>query len=116
MAMEVVDLYITHISSFFGLPDSATLDLTAKYSEDPGAGQTLPSFVPVGTTVLTACHFAEKLVEEVNESIADLMGVDIGGEAGKALRAMLQSLRTRLLLVISDTWARGERLLTHWRP
>lgn len=109
MATEVVNLYISHISSFFDLTESS-LDLSKDSTRGQEETLRLPLFVPAGTTVLTACHFGEKLVEEVNEGIADLVGVNIGGESGTSLRDMLQSLRTRLLLVVSTAWARGESL------
>lgn len=104
MAMEIVDLYISHLTTFFGLSD-ASLDTPNKQNDE---ARPLPSFVPLGTTVLTACHFGEKLVEEVYEGITDLMGVDVGGESGSGLKSMLQALRTRFQSIISTTWARGK--------
>jgi exocyst complex component 2 len=98
MALEVIKLYISLLSTFFTLSDPS---IPSKAIED------VPSFVPPGTTVLAACHFAEKLVEDVNEGIGELMGVDIGSEAGNGLRNMLDSLKWRMQEVISALWARG---------
>jgi exocyst complex component 2 len=98
MALEVIKLYISLLSTFFTLSDPS---ISSKASEE------VPSFVPPGTTVLAACHFAEKLVEDVNEGIGELMGVDIGSEAGNGLRNMLDSLKWRMQEVISALWARG---------
>jgi exocyst complex component 2 len=98
MALEVIKLYISLLSTFFTLSDPS---ISSKANEE------VPSFVPPGTTVLAACHFAEKLVEDVNEGIGELMGVDIGQEAGNGLRNMLDSLKWRMQEVISALWARG---------
>jgi hypothetical protein len=98
MALEVIKLYISLLSTFFTLSDPS---IPSKATEE------VPSFVPPGTTVLAACHFAEKLVEDVNEGIGELMGVDIGQEAGNGLRNMLDSLKWRMQEVISALWARG---------
>ena len=98
MALEVIKLYISLLSTFFTFSDP---------SIPPKASEEVPSFVPPGTTVLAACHFAEKLVEDVNEGIGELMGVDIGQEAGNGLRNMLDSLKWRMQEVISVLWARG---------
>ena len=102
MALEVVKLYISLLSTFFTLSDPS---IPSK------GGEEVPAFVPPGTTVLAACHFSEKLVDDVNEGIAELMGVDIGSEAGNGVRNMLDSLKWRMQEVISALWARGEFLL-----
>ena len=106
MAMEIVELYISHLSNFFGLSDPS-LDAPKRQDEE---AKPLPTFVPLGTTVLTACHFGEKLVEEVYDGITDLMGVDVGGESGSGLKSMLHALRSRFQGIISTSWARGESL------
>jgi exocyst complex component 2 len=98
MALEVIKLYISLLSTFFTLSDPS---IPSKANEE------VTAFVPPGTTVLAACHFAEKLVEDVNEGIGELMGVDIGSEAGNGLRNMLDSLKWRMQEVISALWARG---------
>lgn len=107
--MEIVQLYITHLSTFFSLSDPS-LDVPQKQGDE---ARPLPGFIPPGTTVLTACHFGEKLVEEVYEGITDLMGVDIGGESGTGLKGMLQALRNRFQVTISACWARGMFLPQH---
>ena len=110
MAMEIVELYISHLSTFFGLSDPS-LDAPRKQNEE---ARPLPSFVPLGTTVLTACHFGEKLVLEVYDGITDLMGVNVGGESGSGLKSMLEALRSRFQGIISTSWARGMSL-AHFR-
>jgi exocyst complex component 2 len=101
MALEVIKLYISLLSTFFTLSDPS-IPSKAKSGEE-----SVPGFVPPGTTVLAACHFAEKLVDDVNEGIGELMNVDIGSEAGNGLKNMLDSLKWRMQEVISALWARG---------
>ncbi|ORY35859.1 exocyst complex component Sec5-domain-containing protein [Naematelia encephala] len=116
MALEVIKLYNTNLSQFFTLSDAALAGSTVrKDGEDPP----VPPFVPAGTTVLTACYFAEKIVEEVTDCAGELAAVDVGSEAGNGLRAMLDSLRWRFEEVLAATWARDSRILHQledWQP
>ena len=66
----------------------------------------------MGTTVIIACYFCERLVEEVAECAGELMAVDVGSEAGAGLRSTLDSLRWRFQEVIAATWARGQSQLS----
>jgi exocyst complex component 2 len=113
MALEVVKLYISLLSTFFTLSDVSVSQTACRQAED---SIPVPPFVPPGTTVLAACYFAERLVEDVNEGISELMGVDIGSEAGNGLKNMLESLRWRMQEVIAATWARGlsALVLSYW--
>jgi exocyst complex component 2 len=76
----------------------------------------IPPFVPPGTTVLTACHFAERLVEDLMDTAGDLMVVDVGSEAVSGLKNTLDSLRWRLEEVIASLWTRGKSARTHYSP
>lgn len=102
--MEIVKAYNTLLSQFFTLSDVAVAESAIhREGEDPP----VPSFVPPGTTVITACYFAEKIVEDVTDCAGELMAVDVGSEAVTGLRSMLDSLRWRFEEVIAATWARG---------
>lgn len=105
MALEIVKLYTTTLSQFFTLSDVA---IAESASRKEGEELPIPAFVPLGTTVLTACFFAERLADEVVECSAELMGVDVGSEAANSLRGMLESLRWRMEEVIGVTWSRGK--------
>lgn len=105
MALEIIKLYTSALSHFFTLSVVAIAESSVRRDgEDPP----IPPFVPAGTTVIAACFFSERLVEEVAECAAELMAVDVGGEAGQGLRSMLDSLRWRFEEVIAAIWARGE--------
>lgn len=103
MASEIIKAYSSSISQFFSLSDVSV----ASASHRDGEPAPLPAFVPVGTTVLTACFFAERLVDEVAECASELSGIDIGSDAVNGLKSMLDSLRWRLVEAISACWIEG---------
>ncbi|EIW69869.1 hypothetical protein TREMEDRAFT_29687 [Tremella mesenterica DSM 1558] len=108
MASEIIKLYTSLLSQFFTLSDVAVAESNRKKSD---INPPIPSFVPLSTSVITACFFGEKLVEEVAECTGELAAVDVGSESSNALRGMLDSLRWRMLEVISSTWTRDSKVL-----
>ncbi|RXK41720.1 hypothetical protein M231_00955 [Tremella mesenterica] len=108
MASEIIKLYTSLLSQFFTLSDVAVAESNRKKSD---INPLIPSFVPLSTSVITACFFGEKLVEEVAECTGELAAVDVGSESSNALRGMLDSLRWRMLEVISSTWTRDSKVL-----
>ncbi|OCF43322.1 exocyst protein [Kwoniella heveanensis CBS 569] len=109
MALEIVRLYNSTLSQFFTLSDMALADSPRKEDQDPP----IPPFVPHGTSTITACYFAERLMEDVSDCAAELSSVDVGSEAGSGLKSMLDSLRWRLIEVIAATWSRDSKVLHH---
>lgn len=105
MAIEIIKLYTTTLSQFFTLSDVSVAEAATKKD---GMNPPIPPFVPAGTTVIAACFFSERLVDEVAECAGELSAVDVGNEAGQVLRSMLESLRWRFEEVIAATWVRGE--------
>jgi exocyst complex component 2 len=105
MALDIIKTYSGILSQYFTLSDFALAEASSK--KDGGEVEA-PPFVPPGTTVLAACFYAEKIVEEVSDCAVDLGAVDISSEAGTALKGLLDSLRWRFEEVIAATWARGE--------
>ncbi|WVF68144.1 hypothetical protein IAT40_002907 [Kwoniella sp. CBS 6097] len=108
MALEIIRLYNTTLSQFFTLSDVALAE-TRKEDQDPP----IPHFVPVGTSTITACFFAERLIDDVSDCAGELSSVDVGSEAGSGLKTMLDSLRWRLIEVIAATWSRDSKILHH---
>jgi exocyst complex component 2 len=105
MCLEIVKLYTSYLSQFFTLSDVALAESSPRRE---GSDPPVPPFVPEGSSVLTACFFAERLVEEVAECVGELMSVDLGPEAGNSLKAMTDSMRWRMGEAIAATWTRGE--------
>lgn len=122
MASDIVKLYIATLSQYFTLSDMTLVNSNAM-GRDPNskaaADTKVPSFVPAGTTVLAAGYFAERILDEVSECANELFAIDVGKEASQGARAMLESLRWRMLEVVASTWARDVRnlhLLEDWKP
>jgi exocyst complex component 2 len=107
MASDIVKFYIGTMSQFFTLSDIAVV------SSSKPTSSAVPSFVPVGTTVFAAAHFAELMSAEVNDCAQELMAMDIGKELTQATKGMTDSLRWRMLEVVSSTWLRGEYQSPH---
>lgn len=105
MALEIIKSYTTTLSQFFTLSDVSIAESTKR---SDGEDIPIPSFVPAGSTVISTCYHAEKIVEDVNEFATDVMSVDISSEVGSALKGTLESLRWRLEEAIAATWARGQ--------
>lgn len=105
MALDIIKTYNGILSQYFTLSDFALAETPTKKDAEE---MPIPPFVPAGTTVLAACFYAEKIVEEVSECAVDLGAVDISNEAGAAMKGLLDSLRWRFEEVIAATWARGE--------
>ena len=104
MCLEIIRLYVSLLSQFFTLSDVAVAESSIKKDgEDPA----IPQFVPAHTTVLTACHYAEKVLEEAGEYAGELLHLEIGPEAGQSVKNMVESLRWRMEEVIAAIWARG---------
>lgn len=103
MAMEIVKLYISTLSSFFTLSDAGLSEVPRKEGEE----LRIPPFVPPGTSVLAASFFAERLVDEVSECVGELSAVDIGSDALTGLRQLVENIRWRMEEVICSTWSKG---------
>jgi exocyst complex component 2 len=104
MASDIIKTYLSTLSQFFTLSDIA---LVARSKPTT----TIPGFVPAGTTVLAACHYAEKILDDVADCVLELTAIDVGKEASQGAKGMLDSLRWRLEEVISTTWARDAQTL-----
>lgn len=109
MALEIIRVYTNSLSEFFTLSDLTLADRARKEGEE----LPIPPFVPEGSTVLTACFFAERIVEDVSDCVGEMSAVEVGGEAGQNLNGMLDNLRWRLEEAIASTWARGRSTLLH---
>ncbi|ORX41152.1 exocyst complex component Sec5-domain-containing protein [Kockovaella imperatae] len=108
MCLDITKLYVSLLSQFFTLSDISVAESSIRKDTDDPA---IPDFVPVGSTVLTACQYAEKLVEEAGDHVGELIGLDIHPEAGQSLKNMLESLRWRMEEVVAATWTRDTKSL-----
>jgi len=109
MTLEIIKSYTGTLSQFFTLSDVAIAEGQVRKE---GEDQPVPPFVPAGTTVVAASHWASKIVEEVGDFTADLGMVDVSNEAGTLLKGMMDSLRWRFGEVLAATWTRGADMLS----
>ncbi|KIR53565.1 exocyst protein [Cryptococcus gattii Ru294] len=107
MALEILKLYSSLLSQFFKLSDPAVAEST---SHKDGSHQ-LPSFVPAGTTVITACYFAEKLVEYVSDCAGELAVHEIVNDSGNSMKGLIESMKWKMEEVIGAAWARDAKIL-----
>ncbi|ADV19942.1 Exocyst protein, putative [Cryptococcus gattii WM276] len=107
MALEILKLYSSLLSQFFKLSDPAVAESTA---HKDGSHQ-LPSFVPAGTTVITACYFAEKLVEYVSDCAGELAVHEIVNDSGNSMKGLIESMKWKMEEVIGAAWARDAKIL-----
>lgn len=103
MALEILKLYSSLLSQFFRLSDPAVAESTSRKD----GGHQLPSFVPAGTTVITACYFAEKLVEYVSDCAGELAVHEVVNDSGNSMKGLIESMKWKMQEVIGAAWARG---------
>ncbi|KGB75357.2 exocyst protein [Cryptococcus deuterogattii R265] len=107
MALEILKLYSSLLSQFFRLSDPAVAESTSRKD----GGHQLPSFVPAGTTVITACYFAEKLVEYVSDCAGELAVHEVVNDSGNSMKGLIESMKWKMEEVIGAAWARDAKIL-----
>ena len=103
MALDILNLYISLLSSFFTLSDVA-----AAASSSTG---TVPPFVPLNSNSLTTGLFVNRLLAEISECVGEIGGNEISKEGGDGLKALVESARWRFEEALCETWAKGEYCL-----
>lgn len=112
MASNIVKMYIASLSQFFTLSDISVATTPTLRRDGLRDGlREVPAFVPAGTTVLTACYYSERVVDDVADCATELMAVDVGKDASQSVRTMLETLRWRLEEVVASTWNRDASTL-----
>ncbi|KAF7972154.1 hypothetical protein HWV62_18804 [Athelia sp. TMB] len=104
MALDVVKLYITLLSEFFKLSD-----ITVMANQGPNA--TLPPLVPADSNSFLTAHFLVKILGEIQDSVNELNGMDISGDAASGLRSLMESTRWRFEDILTHVWLRDARIL-----
>ncbi|KIY47316.1 hypothetical protein FISHEDRAFT_74769 [Fistulina hepatica ATCC 64428] len=110
MALDLVKLFISLISKFFVLSDVGVTS--------PG-GRAKPSLIPQNCHVFATAHYLMRVMNEIQECVNELYGLDISGEVSTNLKSLMQSTKwTFEDLLISD-WIRDAQLLYEletWAP
>lgn len=102
MALDIIKIYITLLSEFFKLSD-----VTVMASQGPN-NNVSPPLLPINSNSFTTAHFLMKILGEVQDSVNEVNGMDISGEAASGLRSLLESTRWRFADILTQAWLRGE--------
>lgn len=101
MALDIVKLYITLLSEFFKLSDVTLM-------ANQVSNNTLPPLVPTGSNSFVTAHFLMKILGEVQDSVNEVNGMDISGDAASGLRNLMESIRWRFEDILTHAWLRGD--------
>lgn len=106
MALDIIKLFIAHLSSFFKLSDMAVSSpgISSTPSSAPGPNQTL---LPLNTNCVALCHVLMKILGEVQDCVSELNSMEISSETTSVLRSMMESMRWRFGDVVVGAWHRG---------
>lgn len=113
MAADIIKSYVVLLAQFFALSDVGVS------SKRRLRDQTVPSFVPAGTTVLAAGYYGEQIANSVADCTSELIAIDVGKEASSSVKSFMESLRWRMEEMITTTWIRDAAdlyLLEDWKP
>jgi exocyst complex component 2 len=101
MALDIVQLYITILSEFFKLSD-----VTLMASQGSNNNVT-PPHLPSNSNSFVTAQFLMKILGEVQDSVNEVNGMEISGEAASGLKSLLESTRWRFEDILTQTWLRG---------
>ena len=98
MALDIIKLYISLLSEFFMFSDMAVMS--------PGRSTAPPMFPKASNSLTTAHHFM-KILGEIQDSVNDVTGMEISGEATSSLKSLLESARWKFEDLLVNAWLRG---------
>lgn len=113
MAADIIKAYIVTLAQFFALSDVGVS--SKKRLRD----QTVPAFVPAGTTVIAAGYYGEQVANAVADCTSELLAIDVSKEVSSSVKTFMESLRWRMEEMITTTWIRDASelyLLEDWKP
>ncbi|EJF63847.1 hypothetical protein DICSQDRAFT_153669 [Dichomitus squalens LYAD-421 SS1] len=108
MALDIIQLYISLLSEFFMFSDMAVMS--------PGRNATPPMFPKASNSLTTAHHFM-KILGEIQDSVNDVTGIEISGEATSSLKSLLESARWKFEDLLINAWLRDANVfyyLENW--
>ncbi|KAH6909641.1 exocyst complex component Sec5-domain-containing protein [Coprinopsis sp. MPI-PUGE-AT-0042] len=105
MALDIVKLYISLISQFFNLSDMAVMSSSK--------GSSAPSSLPSNSHSLSTTHYLLKVINEVQDTVNEINGMDISNEVGSLLKSLLQSARWRAVDILISEWSRDTGVFYH---
>ncbi|KAI0765335.1 exocyst complex component Sec5-domain-containing protein [Fomes fomentarius] len=104
MALDIIKLYIALLSEFFMFSDMAVMS--------PGRN-TAPPLFPNSSNSLTMAHHLMKILGEIQDSVNDVTGMEIHGEATSSLKLLLESARWKFEDLLVTAWLRDANVFYH---
>ncbi len=98
----MVKLYISLISEFFNLSDVAVM------ASGSTSNNSLPRYIPATSTSLSAAHYLQKILVELQECTSDVNILDISNDIASSLRNMIDSVKWRFDDILINTWLQGQ--------
>lgn len=110
MALDVIKLYISLLSEFFNLSDMAVMP-----SPNPANQNNLPRLIPAHTHSPAAAFYLLKILNETQETVNEIIGLEISGDVSNGLKGLLESVRWRFVDILITASSRGaHHSLSHW--
>lgn len=100
MAQDIVKLYVTLLSEFFALSDKSV-------QSPSSTGPPPPPFLPQGGCTLTVSYYLLRILNELNECVNDVAGVELGVDANTTMKSLLESARWRFEDALAAAWCKG---------
>lgn len=119
MSQDIVTLYVSLLSSFFGLSSAGQSPPMPSDPADPSATPPLPSFVPPTSNATASCHWLLKILHEMVDCVSDLTALELAGEASQSLKELIGTSRWRFEEAICSSWVRDAKIffrLETWQP
>ncbi|KAF9523252.1 exocyst complex component sec5 [Crepidotus variabilis] len=101
MALDVIKLYISHISELFRLSDVSVMAAA-------GASLAQPQCIPSNSNSLCTAYYLQKILSDIQETVTDLNTLEIGQDPG--LKSLLECVKWRFLDILCDVWLRETRV------
>jgi exocyst complex component 2 len=100
MTSGIVALYVDLLTDFF----------EAKTLAQEGVEPVLAGFAPPASCAMTAAHYLQRTLADLNDVLADLGGLALLDSDNAQLKAFLASLRAKFADVVNQLWVRGARV------
>ncbi|EIN08849.1 hypothetical protein PUNSTDRAFT_143551 [Punctularia strigosozonata HHB-11173 SS5] len=102
MALDIVKLYISLLSEAFVLTDMRS------------AGSSVtPLLLPKHSNVITTGHYLMKALAEIQDTVNEVLGMELGNEASSVLKNLLESARWKFEDVLVQAWQRDANIFYH---
>ncbi|KZT28105.1 hypothetical protein NEOLEDRAFT_1233888 [Neolentinus lepideus HHB14362 ss-1] len=100
MALDVIKLYISLLSEFFILSDTAVMRSAGKEAS------ATPRLIPKNSNSLTTSHYLLKALGEIQDTVNELNTMEISGEGSSGLKSLMESTRWRFEDLLIQAWLR----------